>query len=47
VSSFSASSSSSRAESQSLRVPVMCFVIALSPSVVCRDDPVVVRRAID
>src|SRR5438445_7122248 len=31
VSSFSASSSSSRAASHSLRVPVMCFVIALSP----------------
>src|SRR6266702_56003 len=29
VSSFSASSSSSRAASHSLRVPVMCFVIAL------------------
>src|SRR6266545_5495245 len=31
VSSFSASSSSSRAASHSLRVPVMCFVIALLP----------------
>src|SRR6266571_2328004 len=31
VSSFSASSSSSRAASHSLRVPVLCFVIALGP----------------
>src|SRR5258707_10329123 len=39
VSSFSALSSSSRAASHSSRVPVMCFVIAFSPSVG--------RRAID
>src|SRR6184192_3389515 len=31
VSSFSASSSSSRAASHSLRVPVLCFVIVLGP----------------
>src|SRR5438445_9579521 len=40
VSSFSASSSSSRAASHSLRVPVMCFVIALlSPSFECPSRP--------